>query len=310
MQHLSFYVILGCAICAVLGGWAYFRRYAVSRPPIGVFNLKDITLMVLFVILVPFLYLLLPLWLAAGLLLLAALSIFYFTWEPVLHARWAIWLAVLVLLAVDVGTALLFKTNNDRFLAVNNLVLIVLIVGITNLWAQSGMKARDAAILGALLAVYDVVATTLLPMTTEMFVRLTGLPLAPMLAWGTSNGFLGIGVGDVLLATVFPLVMRKAFGRAAGIAAMVIALLAIGTMLALPLKVVFPAMVVLGPLMMLQYLYWRRRRGPERTTRQYLLEDRWHRRGKELPAPERDVHLTWVAEADACKASQPIGITV
>lgn len=280
MQHPSYYVVLGCAICAVLGGWGYFRRYAVSRPPIGVFNLKDITLMILFVILVPFLYLLLPPWLAAGLLLLGALSILYFTWEPVLHARWAIWLAVFVLLAVDLGAALLFKTNNDRFLAVNNLVLIVLIVGITNLWAQSGMKARDAALLGALLAVYDVVATSLLPLTSEMFVRLAGLPLAPMLSWGNSSGALGIGVGDVLLATVFPLVMRKAFGGAAGIAAMVIALLALGTMLTLPLKVVFPAMVVLGPLMVLQYLYWRRRHGPERSTWQYLQEEPLGLRGR------------------------------
>jgi membrane protein implicated in regulation of membrane protease activity len=77
----------------------------------------------------------------------------------------------------------------------------------------------------------------------------------------------------VLLATVFPLVMRKAFGRAAGMAAMMIALLAIGTTMALPLKIVFPAMVVLGPLMVLQYIYWRRQRGQERTTQQYLQEE-------------------------------------
>ena len=33
---------------------------------------------------------------------------------------------------------------------------------------------------------------------------------------------------------------------------------------------IFPAMVVLGPLMVLQYAYWRRRCGTERTTWQYL----------------------------------------
>ena len=33
---------------------------------------------------------------------------------------------------------------------------------------------------------------------------------------------------------------------------------------------IFPVMVVLGPLMVLQYAYWRRRRGVERTTWQYL----------------------------------------
>ena len=273
MHYLSFCVVMGCAICTTLGGWGYFRRYPMSRPPIGVFNLKDITLMVLFVILLPFLYLLLPLWLPVGLLLLAALNILSFTWEPVLHTRWAIWLAVLLMLAADIGATVIFKTNHDWFLIINNLVLIVLIVGITNLWAQSGMKARDAALLGMALAVYDGVATSLLPLTSALFVRLAGLPLAPTLSWGTSSTALGIGLGDVLLATVFPLVMRKAFGRAAGVIALVIALLAIGAMLVLPLKVVFPAMVVLGPLMVLQYLYWRSRRGPERMTRQYLLEE-------------------------------------
>ena len=129
MPSLSFYMVLGGAICALLGGWGYSRLYTVSRPPIGVFNLMDITLMVLFITLVPSLYLLLPLWLAAGMLLVAALSILYFTWEPVLHARWAIWLAVLTKLIVDVGTALLFETRNDQFIVVNNLVLIVLIAG-------------------------------------------------------------------------------------------------------------------------------------------------------------------------------------
>ncbi len=81
---------------------------------------------------------------------------------------------------------------------------------------------------------------------------------------------MGIGLGDLLLATVFPLVLRKAFGRPAGITAIGLALAAIGMLLALPLQGVFPMMVVLGPLMGLQYLFWSRRRGQERTTWQYL----------------------------------------
>ena len=75
----------------------------------------------------------------------AALFVCSFTLEPVLHSRFATWLAVIVLLAADLAAALLFQTTNDRFLAVNNLVLIV---GITNLCAQSGMKARDIALFG------------------------------------------------------------------------------------------------------------------------------------------------------------------
>lgn len=273
MQHLSFYLLLGCAVCALLGGWEYFRHYQVTRAPIGVFNLKDITLMMLFIVLVPFLYLLLPLWLVVSLLLLAALSILYFTWEPVLHARWAIWLAALIPLLVDIGAVLLFGTKNNSFFAVNNAVLIVVIVGTTNLWAQSGMKARDAAILGVLLAVYDFIATSQLSLTSDMITRLADLPLTPMLSWSSGSIIMGIGLGDLLLATVFPLVLRKAFGRPAGITAIVLALAAIGLLLALPLQGMFPVMVVLGPLMGLQYLFWSKRQGQERTTWQYLQEE-------------------------------------
>jgi hypothetical protein len=282
MQYLSYAVVLGGAVCTILGGWAYFRRYQVSRPPIGVFTLKDLALMVLFIILVPFLYLVLPIWLAAGLLLLAALSVLYFTWEPVLHARWATWLAVCALLTADLGTAFLLGVRSNGFFAVNDAVLVMVVVGISNLWVQSGMKARDAALLGAFLAVYDVLATSQLPLTSTLFAHLAGLPLAPLLSWGSGRGALGIGLGDLLLATVFPLVLRKAFGRSAGIIAMVLAPGAIGMLLALPLRGVFPVMVVLGPLMGLQYLFWRRYRGQERTTWQYLQKEPLRHRGQQL----------------------------
>ena len=292
MQPLSYFVVLGYVICAVLGAWVYFRRYQVSRPPIGVFNLKDIVLMVLLIILVPFLYLALPLWLVAGFLLLVALSVLYFTWEPVLRARWAIWLVAVALLVADSAAAFLFGTRSEGFFAVNNTVLLVMIVGISNLWAQSGMKARDAALLGALLALYDFIATSQLPLMSDLITRLSGLPLAPTISWSTETMVPGIGLGDVLLATVFPLVMRKAFGQLAGITALVLALVAIAmlpvllaaveSLPVLHLQGLFPAMVVLGPLMVLQYLFWSRHRGQERTTFQYLQQEPLRLRGQSL----------------------------
>ena len=136
MLHISYYVVLGCVACVQVGSWAYFRRYQISSPPIGVFNVQDLAVMVLLIILVPLFYLILPLWLTAALLLLVALSILYFTWEPLLRARWAIWLATVTLLVVDCGAAFL-GTKQNAFFAVNNIVLLVMGMGITNLWAQS-----------------------------------------------------------------------------------------------------------------------------------------------------------------------------
>lgn len=105
--------------------------------------------------------------------------------------------------------------------------------------------------------------------------RLAALPFAPFISWSTGDGLgLVVGLGDLLLASVFPLVMRRAYGRAAGRMALALAFAA-PLVLLVGLQTIWigatiPAMVVLGPLMGAQYRYWRHRTGAERTTRQYL----------------------------------------
>jgi hypothetical protein len=276
-------VVLGCAIAAVLLSWRYFRRYAIVRPPLGVFNFSDVAMMLGSIILIPYLDLALPLWVVAGLLVVGGLSTLYFTWEPILRPSWARWLATLVLVGLDLVVWQWLGKSSPWWYAINNVFVVLCAVGITNLWAQAGMKARDAAILAGALAIYDLVFTSLLPLMGDLYTRLAMLPLAPMVAWPIDNAgqWYAIGLGDLLLAAAFPLVMRKAFGRSAGPAAMLIGLIAIGALLVSPLLglyiEIFPAMVVLGPLMVLQYAYWRRRRGTERTTWQYLQAEPIHR---------------------------------
>jgi hypothetical protein len=274
---LAILIVFVQAVMAVLAGWFYFRRYAIQRPPIGVFNLWDVAFMLTGIVLIPYLYLLLPGWLAAGVLGLAASSILYFMLEPVLKARWLIWPLVIIILVADIGAVVWLGGQSAAFFAINNLVQILVVVGVTNTWAQSGMKARDAAILGAALVGYDYLFTSVLPLMTNLTGHLAGLPFMPLVIWrfflDGELWWLGIGLGDLLLATVFPLVMRKAYGRPAGLAALLISLCALAAVLSLPalgfVYSAFPVMVVLGPLMVGQYLYWRHRCGPERTTRQY-----------------------------------------
>ena len=220
----------------------------------------------------------LPLWMVGGLLLIGGLSTLYFTWEPVLRPTWACWLATVALVGIDLTAWLwLGKQASPWWHAINNVFVILCVVGITNLWAQSGMKARDAAILAGALAIYDLVATALLPLMGDLFIRLAKLPVRPLVSSpiDSAGQFAAMGLGDLLPAAAFPLVMRKAFGRSAGLAAMAIGLGAIAALILGPIwglhVEIFPVMVVLGPLMVLQYAYWRRRRGPEeRTTWQYL----------------------------------------
>ena len=131
------------------------------------------------------------------------------------------------------------------------------------------MGAREVTVFAAALAVYDFVATSQLTLMTDLITRLSDLPFVPFVAW---HG-LGIGLGDLLLVSAFPLAMRKSFGRTAGLAGLGIGLAAVaGVLLVLELGVIetaIPVMVVLGPLIVAQYAFWTRRL-PQRTTWQYL----------------------------------------
>lgn len=288
-SHLMPVVILFLHILLTLAfSWIYFRRYQMTRPPLGVFSLGDVAFMLGSIIVIPYLYLSIPRWIVATLLLLSASSLLYFVFEPVLRVRWAIGAVTLSLVLTDLGAAWGMGAQSLMFVIVNNLVQILSVVGITVLWAQSGMKARDLAILALALAVYDFVFTTQLPLMADLFHRLSGLPFAPLVIWPLENAgqWLGIGLGDLLLAAAFPLVMRKAFGRPAGLAALLSGFGVLAILLVLPmsdaLTKIFPVMVVLGPLIGLQYLYWRRQHGAERTMRQYLLAESTENRTNEV----------------------------
>jgi hypothetical protein len=267
-------VVVLLAAASTLLSSAYFRRYQVSRPPIGVFNGRDVAVLLAAIVLIPYLYLALPTAVVATLLVLTTFGILYFTCEPLIRSRRLLVAVLVAAIAADVVIALTSGTGSNTFLAVNDAVLLLVVVGVANLWAQSGMKARDAAALAAGLAVYDFIATSQLTLMTDLIDKLSEVPLLPFIAWRVGDGALAIGLGDLLLAAVFPLVMRKAFGpRAAAIAlavgigviVAVLGLIQLGT-----IDFAVPVMVVLGPLMVAQYALTIRRRGSERTTFQYL----------------------------------------
>ena len=93
-----------------------------------------------------------------------------------------LWVTCLGLVALDVGLALDSGVESSSFLLVNNVILAVVTVGAANLWAQSGMKAREVAVLAAVLTAYDAVATWHLTVMEDVFERLAQLPLVPVVA--------------------------------------------------------------------------------------------------------------------------------
>jgi hypothetical protein len=123
-------------------------------------------------------------------------------------------------------------------------------------------------IFSLLLALFDLFATTLSPLTFTLFARLQSVPLTPALAWTSNGSILGGGLGDFLLVTVFSLTMEKAFGRAAGVSSMLFSLLVIAVLLLIDQP--WPGMIFLAPIMLGQYLFWHRRYPQERTMQRYL----------------------------------------
>jgi len=267
-------VLFGAVIVTLSMAWLYFRRYAIARPPLGVLNRTDVLILLVLTVAFTFLDVILPSWLTVALIGLGALSVLSVTLEPVIRSALPRWGIVLGTLVLEVGGRVWLAPNPLARYALNDIVVALTAVGAANLWVQSGLKASDAALFGAGLAVYDAI-TTHLPATAGLYLRLVGEPFAPMLVWAThGDGWLGLGLGDLLVATLFVLVLRKAYGRLAAGVAVGVNLLALGVLLA-PSGIVdphapFPVMVVLGPLMILQYGCWRWRRGKERTMGAYL----------------------------------------
>ncbi|WP_433364983.1 hypothetical protein [Streptosporangium sp. CA-115845] len=262
-------VIVLIPAAAILLGVFYFLRVRMERPPVGLYTLGDVMVMMTAVLVIPVVYLALPSFAVATVLGLMTVFAIQITLAPLLSGR----VALLVAFGAAALDLVLFLLASTAATAWNNALLLILVIGVCNLYVQSGIKARDVAVFASLLAGYDLVATTLLPTMGDFLRKVIDLPFAPVFAWSGGSQPVVIGLGDVLMFVLWTLVSFKAFGRAAG-------WLAAGTSLALAATLVlamrtglltelFPVMVPVGPLMALQYLLWRKMRGPERTMATY-----------------------------------------
>jgi hypothetical protein len=182
---------------------------------------------------------------------------------------------------LDLICGLALGTQHPLHQGINNLFVILSVISIANTWAQAGMKARDAAILAGLLILYDFIATAQHSLMGDLFGHLQSLPLAPLIVWGGAEQFAAIGLGDLLMLTVFPLAMCKGFGTRAGLVALFAGLATLIGLVMLQLTGIFPVMVVLGPLIVTQYLIWSRY-SPERSIKG-MHEARAMRRARVTP---------------------------
>ncbi|KAA2262674.1 hypothetical protein F0L68_12320 [Solihabitans fulvus] len=252
--------LAGCVALVALSLF-YLRRWRIERPPIGVVNLRDIVIMSVVLVLIPPLYLRLPSFGVIAVLALVFTVVLSTVLRPVLGQK-ASWLVALALVGVEIA---------HRSLALNDVLVLLVLIGAANLWVQSGMRARDVAVFAAGLTVYDALATLVFPTMVDFFGKLATLPLTPVLGWGSGSAGMAVGMGDLLVVVLWTLTLTKSRSLAAGLVGGALGLTALAAlMLVLYLGWVnrgLPAMILLGPLILVQYAVLRRR--PERTWAEY-----------------------------------------
>lgn len=254
---------LDCLVVATVVAAAAYRRWLrMPRPPVGRFVWSDIWVMVAAIVGLPFAYVHLPVWAVVGLFGLVVFLVLQATLTPLLGGRLAA-LAAGAVCAAAVAAAGLRPGGPAALLVVNDLVVVLLVVGATNMWAQTGMRASHVAALAAALTVYDAVATGVTSLTADFLGRFAGLPFAPVLSVGYGSNPTYIGLGDCLMLTIWPLIAARTYGRAAAACAVVADAAVLGGLLwgfaTHILQGTVPLLTPLGPLIVAQHLLWRRR---------------------------------------------------
>ena len=226
IMDISELVVLAFSAAAMLSGWWSFQHLRLAKPDFGVFSLGDVGVMLVTIAVVPPLYLAIPTPVVAGILLLAVASSLHTLLNGILRSHRTVWSIISVALSADVASAWL-GAHDPAFAAINNVLLVAFTGSVAALWVQSGLRARDAAVLMGGAALYDLIATGLLPVTDNLIGRLGEIPVAPVVRWGPVS----IGLGDLLILTLTPVVLRKAFGDTAGVIAMTTGILGIASAL-------------------------------------------------------------------------------
>jgi hypothetical protein len=278
----EFGVVLVGVTLVSLGALYYFRRVRMERPPIGTFNGRDIVILLTFIVALPFLYGYLPLWLITCILGLTFTSSLYLGYKPVLGTA-RTWLGIGLLIGLNIWTShhLMGTTAGWQLWWAELSIMVGLgAISVSNLYVQGGMKLQYVAWLALALAVYDIVFATLLPLTDELVAGYLAHPLDPLMGMRFGIDNYGVGLGDLLVYSLFIVASYKAYGaKAARIAFALILFFGAFVTAFIPftlnfidtqLDLLVPSQALFGPAAFLCYLWMKRRYGRERTTAEYL----------------------------------------
>jgi len=177
----------------------YFRRVRLDRPPIGTFNGRDIGILLTFIIALPFLYAALPGWALTCFLALTFASALSIGYRPLL-GRTRSWLFIGLLIGANIWTSrtMLGTVAGWQLWWAELTVLVALAaIAVANLYVQGGMKLRYVAWLALALGAYDVVFSSVYPLTSKLTQEFLGAPLDPSLGMRFGIDNFAIGIGDL-----------------------------------------------------------------------------------------------------------------
>jgi hypothetical protein len=264
----------------------YLRRVRLERPAIGVFNSRDIRILFSFIVLLPLLYVLLPHWVLTCFLSITFASALSIGLRPVLRPI-PLWILVGTLIGTNIWlnrTMLGTVYGWQLTWLEGDISVLIAAVSVSNLYVQGGMKLKHVSGFALALAVYDVLFTTILPVNSHLAEEFLGWPLDPSFGFRYGLYNATIGVGDLLVYSLFLIAAFKAYGRAAarlamslivafGVVAVCVAPLVLDTFVTARTDVAIPAQTLFGPAAFAAYLWMRRHYGRERTMQEFLASD-------------------------------------
>jgi hypothetical protein len=274
-------VILTGATVTCAGALVYFRRVRMERPAVGTFNARDVAILLTVIGILPFVYGWLPVPLVTCLLALTFGSALHIGYRPLLGAA-GIWLGIGLLFGFNIWSSnYIFSTlpGWQVWFTEQSVMVVLAAIAVCNLYVQGGMKLRHVAWLSLGLAGYDVLFAAYYPLTGRLIARYITHPFTPLV--GIRFGYVdyAIGLGDLLVYSLFFLAAYKAYGaRAAAVAASVIVVMGGFATAFIPflfnftnanLDELIPAQSLFGPAAFLTYLWMKRHYGRERTMAEY-----------------------------------------
>jgi hypothetical protein len=275
-------VILTGATLVCAGSLAFFRRVRMERPPVGTFNVRDVVILLVVIGVLPFVYGWLPVPAVTVLLCITFASALYIGYRPLLGSI-GIWLGIGVLIGFNI-----WSSNHvmgtiagwQLWYSEQSITVLLAAIAVCNLYVQGGMKLRHVAWLALGLACYDVIFASYYPLTGRLLARYITHPLTPVVGMRFGEVDYVIGLGDLLVYSLFFVVAYKAYGkRAAAIAAGVIVVMGAFATAFIPflfnfsnanLDTLVPAQSLFGPAAFVTYLWMKRHYGRERTMAEYL----------------------------------------